>query len=72
MNTKGSCKKACLLALFFAFLSFLPLAAQTLDNLNFTLNIDDTIEQRGFKVRRQNLDSADSGIFPQNLIIEIP
>ena len=72
MNTKGSCKKACFLALFFAFLSFLPLAAQTLDNLNFTLNIDDTIEQRGFKVRRQNLDSADSGIFPQNLIIEIP
>jgi len=69
---KGSCKKACLVALFFAFFSLLSLTAQTLDNLDFSLKIYDEVEQKGFTVRKQNLDAADSGIFPQNLIIEIP
>ena len=72
METKGSSKKACLILLFFAFFSLLSLRAQSQDNLDFSLKMYDSIEQKGFQVRKQNLDAANSGNFPQNLIVEIP
>ncbi|MBR0475373.1 MAG: hypothetical protein IJJ66_00985 [Treponema sp.] len=72
MKTKGSSKKACLILLFFAFFSLLSLRAQSQDNLDFSLKMYDSIEQKGFQVRKQNLDAANSGNFPQNLIVEIP